>query len=218
MDIDVEGHAVRRVRPERAQVVVRIGLESVDQHAVAADGAALHLRLTDEATAFRASGAATWWSATPLRVLPFDKWMANHTPSQRMYRAAAEVTIRFSDFDMLADWLAGLLDVEGVTVGSVDWRLTEQTHRNVLADVRREAVRDGIRRAADYASALSGQPSVVVRGIATMPAPLHGEPRLQAMSAASTEGAPVVPVVTPQEVVVEDTVQLKTTANPAAPE
>jgi uncharacterized protein YggE len=64
------------------------------------------------------------------------------------------ITALFTDFDALTKWVAFSSGVEGLSIGYINWALTDAKRLAVERRTRQKAVRDAKRRAQDYADAL----------------------------------------------------------------
>lgn len=150
----VHGSAERHLPAERAQVMVTVSFKGAQRASVTDLTVREHNRLTGDAAALQGSGAATWWGAEQVRtdvVRDYDK--ATDAYLER-FRAASQVRVRFTDFAALADWFTELGTREGVDVGRISWELTQATRTQAEAQVRIEAVKDALAKAAAYAAAL----------------------------------------------------------------
>lgn len=152
--ITVAGTARRLLPAERGTVHLRATREARRSADVVPVVAELHARLSADAERHVTSGAATRWAADHLYVSTVQRYVRDSDVSETFQVAAAGVTVRFSDFGALSEWVTDVGTVDGVVVDGVEWELTESHRREVEREVRAEAVRDAQDRAAVYAAAL----------------------------------------------------------------
>jgi uncharacterized protein YggE len=167
--LSVSGSATHRHRAERGVVHLTVGFDGDDREKVVRDTAAVHSRLTEQATAWRRQEAATWWSAQSVTVAVEteaatdrgDGRDATRASSGVRFRTRAAVDVRFSDFEALASWVGDVALEPGVTVEWVEWSLSHARRPEVEKAVRVAAVADAVTRAGDYAEALGlGRPTL----------------------------------------------------------
>ncbi|VXB88431.1 SIMPL domain-containing protein [Frigoribacterium sp. 9N] len=165
--LSVSGSATHRHRAERGVVHLTVGFDGDDREAVVRDTAAVHSRLTEQATAWRRQEAATWWSAQRVAVETEattdrgDGADATRASSVVRFRTRAAVDVRFSDFDALASWVGDVAVEPGVTVEWIEWSLSHDRRPEVEKAVRVAAIADAVTRAGDYAEALGlGRPTL----------------------------------------------------------
>lgn len=167
--LSVSGSATHRHRAERGVVHLSVGFEGDDREKVVRDTAAVHARLTEQATAWRRQEAATWWSAQSVTVAVVTEAMTDRGDGADVTRASpvvrfrtrAAVDVRFSDFDALATWVGDVAVEPGVTIEWIEWSLSHVRRPEVEKAVRVAAIADAVSRADDYAEALGlGQPTL----------------------------------------------------------
>ncbi|MDQ1512866.1 MAG: uncharacterized protein QOC59_708 [Microbacteriaceae bacterium] len=152
--IAVEGVARRFLPAERGTVRVVVRLESPDRAAASSAAAELHRRIAGEARAHVASGSATWWGADQVRLSTARRYLKDSDVTELYYVAAADVSVKFADFDALSAWIASIGSLEGVDLDSIHWTLTDVHRVEVQREVRAEAVLDARERARAYAGVL----------------------------------------------------------------
>lgn len=159
----VHGRASRRIAPERATVHLTVSADGADRADVIARAASVHADVVAQARGHVADGAATRWTAGTVHAWTFTEWVK---PSPNLgeqsvvrFRAGADVSVRFADFESLAAWVSEVAALDGVSVDGIAWELTDATRDAALRDVRSAAALDAVARAADYAAALGfGEP------------------------------------------------------------
>jgi uncharacterized protein YggE len=115
----------------------------------------------------------------------------------------------FSDFEALGRWVLS----EGLSVGFIDWRLTEATRADAERTVRQAAVADAVRRAQDYADALQCGP-VQARGVRDPG--LAPQPPRGAMLAGRAVAEQSDIELTPDPILIEEEVHATFVAEPAS--
>ena len=178
MEILVEGCAERQVRPELGEL--RLGLEHEgDDREFVVDLTSDLARRFSEAVAPLHPRAVVSWGLEPVRVCT---WRSQRRGALR-YRASAEATVVFRDFQALADFAVGWGAAPGVEVRHTSWKLTPETEQRVEDELLTEAVRAARRRADIMARAAGAEVSVCDR---SDPQLAHGE--VLAVAAAAPEG------------------------------
>ncbi|UFU05961.1 SIMPL domain-containing protein [Ruania halotolerans] len=150
----VHGTATRSLPPERAQLHLLVGFEGTNRGSVLNQTLEAHRHVTDAARRHQDSGAATWWGADRVQAAPFKEYVKDSKRTITKFRSSASVTVRFLDFGVLAEWVAQVGTLDGVSLGGVTWELTQRTRREMEKATRVDAVRDAVVRAGDYAAAL----------------------------------------------------------------
>jgi uncharacterized protein YggE len=167
--LSVSGSATHRHRAERGVVHLSVGFDGDDREKVVLDTAAVHSRLSEQATAWRRQEAATWWSAQSVTVTVVTEPSTDRggggdvtrASSVVRFRSRAAVDVRFSDFDALASWVGDVALEPGVTVEWIEWSLSHARRPEVEKAARVAAIADAVTRAGDYAEALGlGQPAL----------------------------------------------------------
>ncbi|KAJ4313867.1 hypothetical protein N0V94_006733 [Neodidymelliopsis sp. IMI 364377] len=72
------------------------------------------------------------------------------------YSAAAEYTIKFSDFSLLDSLASELAAMKNVKIDRLTWALTDDTRKSLMGGARIRAAQDAMQRARDYAEAFTG--------------------------------------------------------------
>lgn len=92
-----------------------------------------------------AIGSERSWSTVPR-----DR---NGHPLDRVYHASTDVEITFRNFTKLGK-IAKRLITEDVEVSKIVWQLTKDTREVLGVESRKQAMKDAIRRAQDYAAVI----------------------------------------------------------------
>jgi len=142
MEILVEGCAERQVRPELGELQLGLEHEGDDREFVVDLTSDLARRFS-EAVAPLHPRAVVSWGLEPVRVCT---WRSQRRGALR-YRALAEATVVFRDFQALADFAVGWGAAPGVEVRHTSWKLTPETEQKLEDELLTEAVRAARRRA-----------------------------------------------------------------------
>ncbi|KAK2810566.1 hypothetical protein FQN50_002823 [Emmonsiellopsis sp. PD_5] len=180
LTICVTGRSTIIKSPERAVLRVSISTGSNDQTKASTTATKTaheiqsklneHITTTTTTTAVPADTAAstkpaneatsdspiTHWSMSSISThsyIPHDSTIPTH-------EARTSFSIKFRNFDTLASLSAELAVIPNVTIGAVEWALTDATVSSLAAENRVNAARDARERALDYARAF-GYESVV---------------------------------------------------------
>lgn len=217
VEITVRGRAIERASAELASVTVqsRWTAPSADEAMRAVTDA--HGRLVEDAKRHEAAGALESWHADRVWISHQQEWVGEGEPRRLTYTAAAAVTLRFTDFEVLGTWLGEVGVQETHEVGGIGWSLTEETERELARTARTRAIADAAERAADYAAA-AGLATPVVDGIqepgTTPPAPRAAKARMETMAfAAAGDAAPAVELEA-GEIEVRAAVEVRFVADP----
>ncbi|HEU4850328.1 MAG TPA: SIMPL domain-containing protein [Terrimesophilobacter sp.] len=154
--ITVQGQHSAFYPAERATVQLIVGFDGPQRSTVfdAANACADGLRARITALHDGKVGPITWWSSDRIQVWSDRPWNQEGKQLPLVHRARIGFTAKFSDFEILAKFLEELASVEGVTIGSIEWALTEAHRTAVTAEVRTRAVKDAIDKATVYAKAI----------------------------------------------------------------
>lgn len=154
--ITVQGRFSTWHQPERATVQLRVGLEGADRQRVF-DGttrAADTVRSSITALHDAQSGPVTWWSSDTLAVWSTKPWNNEGRQLAPVIHAAINFSVRFSDFAALTRWIEEIAAIDSVTVGHIEWSLTQARTTTVTAEVRSRAVKDAVAKASVYAQSI----------------------------------------------------------------
>ena len=219
--IAVRGNAEERIEPELGAVSLSVGASGPDRDTTLARTSEAHERLIAEVRELEASGALDTWSAAQLRVWSHRPWNAEGKQLPVVHQASADVEVVFSDVARLGEWVSAVSLGESVTVGGIDWRLTDATRKRTEEEAQRGAVADAVAKAAVYASALGlGAPSPVELAdtglLTTQQVPAGGGEMMFAMRAsADTSGGGGPSQFTPAKLVIAASVDARFAAEPA---
>ncbi len=155
MEITVAGRGRSSLPPERATVRMTVGFEAPDPQTALARTTDLVRQLTDYLAGFAAMDPAptTWSAVEPIRTRSWRPWSDKGNLPPMRYGAISQVQVKFRDTAALAHFLDGWGGVEGVTVGNVNWTLTDATRVAQESAVLREAVERARERAQIIATA-----------------------------------------------------------------
>ena len=157
MEILVEGCAERRIHPELGEL--RLGLEHEGENReIVVDLTSDLARRFSEAVAPLSPQAIVSWGLEPVRVCT---WRSQRRGALR-YRASAEATVVFRDFQALADFAVEWAATPGVEVYHTSWKLTSETEQRLEDELLTEAVRAARRRADIMAQAAGAEVSICV--------------------------------------------------------
>lgn len=186
MEISVRAEATGRRPPERALASIRVAHESDDQ--VTASRRATELvhqvvALLDEHEAAHPD-AVVRRVVGPLGTRSWRPWNDEGTPLPPRFEASASLAVELSDVDVLAALLHQAALVEGVSLDSPWWFLTDESRLDLEAEVTRTAV--GLaRRRAELMARASGLDTVVPLHVADTGLLAEPAPQTMAMAAAA---------------------------------
>ncbi len=217
--IAVTGRAEEKIAPELGAVTLSVGAQGAQRDEVYSRTSTAHERLLAEVRGLEASGALDTWSAGQLRVWSYRPWNTEGKQLPLVHQANADVEVTFTDLTRLGEWVGEAANADELTIGGVEWRLTDATRQRVQEAAQRGAVADALTKAQVYASALGlGAPTPVELAdhgmLSTQPQPIA--PKVMAMRTAGDfgGGAPATEFA-PAELVIEASVDARFTAEPA---
>ena len=169
------------------------------------------------------AGPVTWWTSDSVRVWSERPWNNDGTQLAPIFHSALDFAVKFTDFDALARWVEATATIDGVTVDSVSWDLTETTRAAATNDVRSRAVKDAVTKATVYAQSIGltsvraialadpgmlGDPA----GGATAPSPVFARAAMRAQAFEGGGGTPQL-ALRPEEIAVASVVDARFTAS-----
>lgn len=166
VEITVRGSHTTALPPEQATVYASVSADGPAPQPVldAVATALAQVRDSLEARFHTKQGPVTKFTIEQVH-------RGSHRPVNRdgkqlaaVHTASVSITATFIDFGDLATWVGWSAGVPGLSVGYIDWALTDAGRMRVERKTRQKAVRDAKRRAQDYADALDLGP-VAVRTI-----------------------------------------------------
>ncbi len=152
--IAVRGTAEERIDPELGAVSLSIGVSEPKRDVALARTTEAHDRLIAAVRELEASGALDTWSAGQLRVWSHRPWNNEGKQLPLVHQTSAEVEVVFTDLERLGEWVSRVTTGDTVSMGGIEWRLTESTRRRVQESAQRGAVADAVAKARVYAAAL----------------------------------------------------------------
>ena len=131
-------------------------------------------------------GPVTRYAIEQVRTGSHRPWNAEGKQLALVHTATVSITAVFTDFGELAAWVASTTAIDGLSIGHINWELTDARRVEAERKTRQKAVRDAKRRAQDYADALD-LGAVRVRRISD---PGLGERPMEKVFLARSMGAP----------------------------
>lgn len=107
-----------------------------------------------EAKFDREAGPVTWWSSDAVRVSSHRPWNKDGKQLPPVYTATISFAVKFKDFAELARWIEAIAELNGATVNSISWDLTEATKTSATVEVRSRAVKDAVAKASVFAQSI----------------------------------------------------------------
>ncbi len=216
MDITVTGTGRADLPPERATLTLTAGFEAGDKRQVLERTTTLVQALTAELGRLRElEPAPTTWSAVlPIGTRSWRPWSDQGAVLPMRHAASATIQVKFADFRALAAFADTWGGVEGVTLGGVEWTLTQALQQRTEREVLAEAVEHARERAQTLATAGGGgtvrcleiaDPGLLSQRAAAEMAPMAMYAGRSAKDMGGGEGIEIAP----QDVVVEAVVHAR---------
>lgn len=154
--ISVRGQHTAWHTAERATVVVQVAFDGPHRNPVFASASAAldAVRETVVSRHNASTGPITWWSADAVRVWSERPWNNEGKQLDPVHHAALDLTAKFSDFEALSSWIEEVVSIDGASVVSIAWSLTEASLTSALTEVRSRAVKDAVAKASVYAQSI----------------------------------------------------------------
>ncbi|MFT3888336.1 MAG: SIMPL domain-containing protein [Arachnia sp.] len=156
MRITVTGSSQMTLPAECVWVSLTAGFTGQDRAAVMADTAALTERLRARLDDVVAAG-----HAREVRLSSLRTWASVRPDKRGVVRHTAEVRGSFilDDLSLVGPLLGELAATDGVSIGGVEWRLTDETVRRIQPDVLSAAFAHAVQRA-EWIAAAAGRGAV----------------------------------------------------------
>ena len=154
--ITVQGSFTAWYPAERATVRLSIAVDGAKRDSVLASATTSVNTVTDSITALHDpdAGPVTWYASDRVRVWAERPWNNEGKQLAPVHHASIEVTVKFKDFDALADWITQVATVPGVQINGIEWSLTDAKRTSVTTEVRSRAVKDAVDKARVFAQAI----------------------------------------------------------------
>lgn len=155
MDITVVGRARASFAPERATLHLTLGHEGGDKEQVLRATTELAQRFAAHVDELRhrEPSPTTWSALLAVRTRSWRPWSDQGQVLPMRHAAACEAQVKYRDFQALAATVDAWGGQGGVTVGRVEWALTEATRERRQVEVLQRAVADARSRALTIAQA-----------------------------------------------------------------
>ncbi|KAJ5089321.1 hypothetical protein N7532_008005 [Penicillium argentinense] len=101
-----------------------------------------------------ADAAVTKVASTFLRTRNYTPRNRDNQQLPKVYQASMSLSVVFRDMTKLSEVIGQLVGYSNVEIIAIDWSLTDATKKSLGSQVRREAIRDAVRKAKDYAEEL----------------------------------------------------------------
>jgi uncharacterized protein YggE len=162
--ITVQGSFTAWYPAERATVRLAVAFDGAKRDGVLSAATQSVRTVTESIKALHDpdAGPVTWFSSDRIRVWAQRPWNQDGKQLAPVHHAAINVTVKFKDFDALAEWIGQVAAVAGVQVNGIEWALTEARRTSVTTEVRSRAVKDAADKARVFAQAIGlGQVNAV---------------------------------------------------------
>ena len=216
--ITVQGEYSAWFPAERATVAASVHTDGAHRDDVftRAVEASDSLRNLIESIHDKQAGPITWWSSDSVHVWSERPFSNEGKQLEPVFHAAVDFAAKFQEFGALAGWVESAVGIDGVSVNSIEWALTDATRTSATVEVRSRAVKDAVAKASVYAQSIGlgsvtataladpgmlGDPS----GAGSQPVMLHG-----AMKAVAFDGSGLPQLaLKPKEIAVTSTVDAR---------
>jgi uncharacterized protein YggE len=154
--ITVQGRFSSFYPPERATVQLSVGFEGASREPVFSETMAVSSTVRSLLVERHspASGPVTWWSSDSIQVWSSKPWSQDGAQLPPVFHSRVGFSVKFSDFAVMADWIEKVAVLNGLTIGTITWALTEGRKTAVVAEVRSRAVKDAVAKASVYAQSI----------------------------------------------------------------
>jgi uncharacterized protein YggE len=154
--ITVQGRFSAFYPAERATVEVSVHREAARRQPAFAGTLAASETVRESIVALHdhSAGPVTWWASDSIQVWTEKPWNNEGKQLPPVFHARIGFTVKFSDFDALAQWIEAVSATDSVSIGQITWALTEARTTGVTAEVRSRAVKDAVAKASVYAQSI----------------------------------------------------------------
>lgn len=155
--ITVQGRHSARYPAERATLRLSVNHDGSKREPVFTAATATAASLRESLTALHdaTAGPVVSWSSDAVRVWGDRPWNNEGKQLAMVYHAVINFTVKFNDFDALSRFVESAATTDGVTIGNLEWSLTDERQLAVDNEVRAGAVADAVAKATAYAKAIS---------------------------------------------------------------
>ncbi|KAJ5111568.1 hypothetical protein N7532_002103 [Penicillium argentinense] len=166
LKIILQGHSAVTQQPERGVLHFNIRSDGPHREAVSKEVIETASEITrvfrelspkSETGATLANAPITSFSSTALQTWASKERMPNSDEWQRIHSARLSIGANFQDFNKLNEVVSNLVIYPNVMIESLDWVLTEATQKSLSSEARKDAMRDAIQKANDYAEVIGRQ-------------------------------------------------------------
>lgn len=156
VSITVRGSHESWHRPERGTVHLAVAMEGATKDSVYASASQTANAVAGQVTPLfhPDNGPVTWWSSDQVRTWSHRPWNKDGRQLPQVHHAGVDFHVKFNDFEALSRWLTAVAGLPGVTVGGIEWALTDDHSRRLTDEVRTAAVHDARDKAQAYADSL----------------------------------------------------------------
>ena len=139
MEITVSGTGRSSLRPERATLHLTAGFESGDKAEAMSEATRVVNELSADLRRLKEldPSPTTWSAVLPIGTRSWRPWTDSGQLVPMRHSAHARIMVKFRDFPTLAGFADHWGGRPGVTLGHIEWTLTEtrqkETERSVLA-------------------------------------------------------------------------------------
>jgi uncharacterized protein len=154
--ITVQGEFSAWYPAERASVSAAVTFDGPDRANAfdSATSSADTIRASIIALYDPATGPITWWSSDSVQVWSDRPWSNDGAQLPLVFHARVSFSAKFRDFTELARWIEATAAVDGASIDSISWQLTDASTTAVTAEVRSRAVKDAVSKASVYAQSI----------------------------------------------------------------
>lgn len=160
LEIHISGTSSVAYRPERGTLAITVKSSGPEQQPVSAEVTNTSNELNKgfkelspklETGVATPEAAVTTFSSKHLRTWSTTPTDQNNNSLPPIYHATISFNVVFRDFEKLNEVAGMLASYPKVQIDSVNWDLTEATQKELGSETRKEAIRDAITKANDYA-------------------------------------------------------------------
>lgn len=153
MQITVSATAESQQAPTRAVVQARVLTEGASPTQATSAASKVSEQVADTVREAESAQALEKWSQNALTTWSSRPWKDDGTQGEPVFYASVNFAVTFTDFTVLAQWLASNGLVTGVEIQSVTWGLSEQELEQATALVQAQAVSNAHTKATTLARA-----------------------------------------------------------------
>ncbi len=153
--ITTSGQAKQVFAADQATVYIQLNLENKNHKDVASEATKLHNTFADTLRELAEASKLTKLTISQLSVRSQERW--HEKKPEKFFVANSSFSFSMTDFKALEELLGKVSQTEGLSESSLNWGLSDEQISKVLPEIQREALRNAISKAENFAKELGAK-------------------------------------------------------------